>query len=97
MFLESQFNKEGRGQVSPRPFFCGLGWLAGGFTLVMAVAVIAIYRQEGHTASQLYKLLLAGLRMFFVFLARVGDYAGADRNERLRQQVEDIAEAEGAV
>lgn len=34
---------------------------------------------------------------FFVFLARVGDYAGADRNERLRQQVEDIAEAEGAV
>ena len=33
---------------------------------------------------------------FFLFLARVGDYAGADRDERLRQQVEDIADAEGA-
>jgi hypothetical protein len=33
---------------------------------------------------------------FFLFLARVGAYAGADREERLRQQVEDIADAEGA-
>jgi Protein of unknown function (DUF4231) len=32
---------------------------------------------------------------FFLFLARVGDYAGDDREARLRQQVEDIAEAEG--
>jgi hypothetical protein len=32
---------------------------------------------------------------FFLFLARVGAYAGADREERLRQQVEDIADAEG--
>jgi Protein of unknown function (DUF4231) len=32
---------------------------------------------------------------FFLFLARVGAYAGADRNQRLRQQVEDIADAEG--
>jgi Protein of unknown function (DUF4231) len=33
---------------------------------------------------------------FFLFLARVGAYGGADREQRLRQQVEDIADAEGA-
>jgi hypothetical protein len=32
---------------------------------------------------------------FFLFLARVGAYAGAGREQRLRQQVEDIADAEG--
>jgi Protein of unknown function (DUF4231) len=32
---------------------------------------------------------------FFLFLARVGAYDGPDRADRLRQQVEDIADAEG--
>jgi hypothetical protein len=33
---------------------------------------------------------------FFLFLARAGDYAGADREQRLRRQVADIVAAEGA-
>ena len=33
---------------------------------------------------------------FFLFLARVGDYASEDREDRVRQQVENIANAEGA-
>jgi Protein of unknown function (DUF4231) len=32
---------------------------------------------------------------FFLFLARAGAYAGDDREQRLRQQAEDIADAEG--
>jgi hypothetical protein len=43
-------------------------WLAGGGALGLAIVVVAIYLHEGHTASTLYKLLLAGLRLFFVFV-----------------------------
>jgi Mg-chelatase subunit ChlD len=44
-------------------------WLAGGLALVLAAMVVAIYLKEGTTASPAYKLLLAGLRVFFVLLA----------------------------
>ncbi|HEV3446884.1 MAG TPA: VWA domain-containing protein [Gemmataceae bacterium] len=43
-------------------------WLAGGFALIMAIAIIVIYRREGQTANLVYKLLLGGLRMFFLLL-----------------------------
>ncbi len=43
-------------------------WLAGAFALAMTALVVAIYLQEGRSASQVYKFLLAGLRMFFVLL-----------------------------
>jgi hypothetical protein len=46
-------------------------WLAGGLALVVAVAVVLIYLREGRTASWVYKLLLAGLRMFLVLLTLV--------------------------
>jgi hypothetical protein len=44
-------------------------WLAGTFALAMMVLVVCIYLREGQTASAPYKLLLAGLRMFFILLA----------------------------
>ena len=34
---------------------------------------------------------------FFLFLGRVGGYEEADRGERLRRQVEDIADVEGVI
>ncbi|HEV8059984.1 MAG TPA: VWA domain-containing protein [Gemmataceae bacterium] len=43
-------------------------WLAGGWALAMVVLVVMLYFREGRTASTSYKLLLAGLRLFFVFL-----------------------------
>ncbi len=43
-------------------------WLAGGWALAMVVLVVMLYFREGRTASASYKLLLAGLRLFFVFL-----------------------------
>src|SRR5205807_2101275 len=43
-------------------------WLAGTFAVVMAVFAIAIYMREGPTVGGPYKLLLAGLRWFFVLL-----------------------------
>ena len=43
-------------------------WLAGGWALAMIVLVIVLYFREGKTASTAYKLLLAGLRLFFIFL-----------------------------
>jgi hypothetical protein len=50
--------------------------------------------QQGYLAARLKAERIKS--EFFLFLARVGAYAGADREERLRQQVEDIADAEGA-
>jgi hypothetical protein len=43
-------------------------WLAGGWALAMVVLVVLLYIREGKTASTTYKLLLAGLRLFFVLL-----------------------------
>jgi len=43
-------------------------WLAGALALGLAVLVGAIYLREGSTASRAYKLLLAGLRLFYVLL-----------------------------
>jgi hypothetical protein len=43
-------------------------WLAGGWALAMIVLVGVLYFREGKTASTTYKLLLAGLRLFFIFL-----------------------------
>ena len=43
-------------------------WLAGGLALVAGILVASIYLREGKTASAKVKLLLAGLRLFAVFL-----------------------------
>jgi hypothetical protein len=43
-------------------------WLAGALALGLAVLVIAIYLREGRTAGTAYKVLLAGLRLFFILL-----------------------------
>jgi hypothetical protein len=43
-------------------------WLAGTCGLAVAFAVIAIYLREGQTANRGYKLLLAGLRLFVIFV-----------------------------
>lgn len=43
-------------------------WLAGSLVLGLAGLVLAIYLREGHTAGTAYKVLLAGLRLFFVLL-----------------------------
>jgi hypothetical protein len=44
-------------------------WLAAAIGLGLAALAIVIYLREGQTAGRTYKLLLAGLRIFFVFLA----------------------------
>jgi hypothetical protein len=43
-------------------------WLAGVWALAMIVLVAVLYFREGKAAGTAYKLLLAGLRLFFVFL-----------------------------
>ena len=43
-------------------------WLAGTFSVLLAVAVVLIYFREGQTASRIYKLLLVGLRVFMILL-----------------------------
>jgi uncharacterized membrane protein/Mg-chelatase subunit ChlD len=43
-------------------------WLVGGLTAAFGALTVAIYLQEGTTASRTYKLLLSGLRLFFVLL-----------------------------
>lgn len=67
--------------------------LTGALTGVAAVAR-GRRSQHGYLTARLKAERIKS--EFFLFLARAGDYAGADRDERLRQQVEDIAEAEGA-
>ena len=46
-------------------------WIAGGWALAMVALVVLLYFQEGRTASTSYKLLLAGLRLFFIALMLV--------------------------
>jgi hypothetical protein len=43
-------------------------WLAGIIAVGSAVMVVVIYFQEGHTASPIYKLFLAGLRLCFLLM-----------------------------
>jgi hypothetical protein len=46
-------------------------WLVGTLAVILAALILAIYLHEGRTARPAYKLLLAGLRLFFVLLALV--------------------------
>lgn len=46
-------------------------WLIGALAVGACVLVLGIYLREGATASAIYRLLLAGLRMFLVLLVLV--------------------------
>lgn len=69
-----------------------LAVLAGLLTGLTAV-VRARRAQQGYLTARLKAERIKS--EYFLFLARAGAYAGADPAERLRQQVEDIADAEG--
>jgi hypothetical protein len=67
--------------------------LTGALTGVGALAR-SRHAQQGYLTARLKAERIKS--EFFLFLARVGDYAGTDCDDRLRQQVRDIADAEGA-
>ncbi len=53
------------------PYFLDAGadpWLAGTLAIVLIGLVTAIYLREGQTAGRSYRILLSGLRLFFLFL-----------------------------
>jgi hypothetical protein len=70
-----------------------LAVLAGLLTGLTAI-VRARRAQQGYLTARLKAERIKS--EYFLFLARAGAYAGADPAERLRQQVEDLADAEGA-
>jgi hypothetical protein len=58
-------------QLENHSYLFGLGnegWWAGFLSLVSVVLVVFIYRAEAPMVSKLYKLVLAGLRIFLVLL-----------------------------
>ena len=66
--------------------------IAGLLTGLTAL-VRARHAQEGYLTARLKAERIKS--EFFLFMGRVGGYAENGREERLRQQVEDIADAEG--
>lgn len=63
-----------------------------GFLAGLAALVRSRGSQQGYLTARLQAERIKS--EFFLFLGRVGGYARADREDRLRQQVLDIAEAE---
>ncbi len=61
----------------------------------LAALVRARRAQQGYLTARLKAERIKS--EFFLFLGRVGAYEGDDREERLRQQAEDIADAEGVM
>jgi Protein of unknown function (DUF4231) len=68
--------------------------LTGALTGLTAL-VRGRHAQQGYLTARLKAERIKS--EFFLFLARVGAYAGPDRADRLRHQVEEIADAEGIV
>jgi hypothetical protein len=59
----------------------------------LTALVRARHAQEGYLTARLKAERIKS--EFFLFMGRVGGYAEDGREERLRRQVEDIADAEG--